>query len=99
MGTCYRFGLAGRSRFPGRDGQPRDADYTRRRGIDAKGCELPAGADESWSDPLTWANRIEEVDYRSNSRQFRDDVLGIPRVMVEAGQAETVPPHPNDATE
>ena len=87
-GTCYRFGLAAQSRFPGKDGAPREFDYTRRHGIDARGCKLPAGADESWSDPLTWAHCIEEVDYRSNSRQFRDDVLGIPREMIEAGQAE-----------
>ena len=88
-GTCYRLALAATSRFPGKDGLPREFDYTRRHGVDARGCELPAGADESWRAPLTWAHRIEAVDYRSNSRQFRDDVLGIPREMVEAGQAET----------
>ena len=85
--TCYRFGLAGASAFPAKDGGFA-VDYTNRRGIGATGCALPAGADPSWRSPLTWAARIETVDYRKNSRQCRDDVLGLPREMVQAGLAE-----------
>ena len=85
--TCYRFGLAGESAFPAKDGGFA-ADYTNRRGIGATGCALPALADPSWKDPLIWAARIEAVDYRKNSRQCRDDVLGLPREMVQAGLAE-----------
>ena len=43
----------------------------------ATGWAAPPGTDESWGDPITWAHRIEAVDKRKNSRQCRDDVLGI----------------------
>ena len=86
--VCYRFGLAGTSTFVGKDGVPRSFDYTRRTGIIATGWAAPPGTDESWSEPLTWAHRIEAVDKRKNSRQCRDDVVGIPIELVEAGLAE-----------
>ena len=54
-------------------------DYTRRTGILATGHAAPPGTDPSWRDPLTWAHRIEAVDKRKNSRQCRDDIVGIPR--------------------
>ena len=86
--AAYRFGLAGESRFAARDGT-HAVDYSNRGGIDRSDCALPDGADESWRDPLTWAHRIEAVDYRKNSRQFRDDVVAIPLEMVRSGQAVT----------
>ena len=87
--VAYRFALAVTSRFPGEDGQRREFDFTRRRGIGPKGCTLPEEASDAWLDPVEWALRIEAVDYRTNSRQCRDDVIGIPREMVAAGEAET----------
>ena len=86
---AYRFGEAGESRFPDKDGAF-DVDYTNRHGIGPRGCELPKGADESWGDGRTWAQRIEEKDYRRNSRQFRDDVIAFPRAVVDAGRAKEV---------
>ena len=86
--VAYRFALAVTSRFPGEDGQPRAFDFTRRRGIGPKGCALPAEASDAWFDPVEWALRIEAVDYRRNSRQCRDDIIGIPHEMVAAGEAE-----------
>ena len=86
--VCYRFGLAGTSTFVGEDGAPRFFDYSRRTGIIATGWAAPPSTDASWSDPLTWAHRIEAVDRRKNSRQCRDDVIGIPIELVEAGLAE-----------
>ena len=59
------------------------SDYTRRRGIAATGWAAPPGTDPSWGDPVTWAHRIEAVDKRKNSRQCRDDVVGIPVELVE----------------
>ena len=85
---CYRFGLAGTSTFVGEDGAPRFFDYSRRTGIIATGWAAPPSTDESWSDPLTWAHRIEAVDKRKNSRQCRDDIVGIPIELVEASLAE-----------
>ena len=85
---CYRMGLAAESTIPGADGEPRQFDYTRRTGIAATGWAAPAGTDRSWRDPVTWAHRIEAVDKRKNSRQCRDDVVGIPVELVEAGTAE-----------
>ena len=76
--VCYRLALAAQSRFPGRDGNPRTFDYSRRRGIDARRSALPKGASDAWRDPLVWARRIEQVDKRKNSRQCRDDVVAIP---------------------
>ena len=86
--VCYRFGLAAASTIPGKDGSNRVFDYTRRSGIIATGWAAPAGTDTSWSDPITWAHRIEAVDKRKNSRQCRDDVVGIPIELVEVGLAE-----------
>ena len=86
--ACYRLALAAESRFTGTDGAPRSFDFTKRHGIGPAGCKLPKGASDAWRDPLEWARRIEAVDYRSNSRQFRDDVIGIPRELIAAGKAE-----------
>ena len=86
---AYRFGEAGESRFPDKDGN-HEVDYTNRYGIGPRGCVLPEDADESWRDGRTWAQRIEGKDYRSNSRQFRDDVIALPRAVVDAGRAEEV---------
>ena len=88
--VCYRMGLAAESMIAGADGGPRCFDYTRRRGIAATGWAAPPGTDPSWGDPVTWAHRIEAVDKRKNSRQCRDDVVGIPVELVEAGAAEEV---------
>ncbi len=88
--VCYREGLAAASTIPGADGQARLFDYTRRTGIAATGWAAPPGTDASWGDPVTWAHRIEAVDKRKNSRQCRDDVVGIPVELVEAGVAEEV---------
>ena len=88
--VCYRMGLAAASTIPGADGLERRFDYTRRTGIVATGWAAPPGTDESWGDPITWAHRIEAVDKRKNSRQCRDDVVGIPVELVEAGVAEEV---------
>ena len=85
---CYRMGLAAESTIAGADGEPRQFDYTRRTGIAATGWAAPAGTDRSWRNPVTWAHRIEAVDKRKNSRQCRDDVVGIPVELVEAGAAE-----------
>ena len=63
-------------------------DYSRRRGIATSGCALPESADPSWRDPLEWARRIEVTEKRSDSRQCRDDVVGLPVALVEAGQAD-----------
>ena len=88
--VCYRMGLAAESTIPGADGEPRHFDYTRRTGIAATGSAAPPGTDPSWRDPLTWAHRIEAVDKRKNSRQCRDDIVGIPVELVDAGVAEEV---------
>ena len=88
--VCYRKGLAAKSTIPGADGGPRCFDYTRRTGIAATGWAAPPGTDPSWGDPVTWAHRVEAVDKRRNSRQCRDDVVGIPVELVEAGVAEEV---------
>ena len=83
--VCYRFALAAQSSFVGEDGLPRTFDYTHRTAIMQTGYALPAGASDAWRDPLEWAHRVEAADKRKNSRQFRDDVLGIPIELVEAG--------------
>lgn len=88
--VCYREGLAASSTISGADGQARLFDYTRRTGIEATGWAAPPGTDASWGDPITWAHRIEAVDKRKNSRQCRDDVVGVPLELVEAGVAEEV---------
>ncbi len=86
--VCYRMGLAAASTIPGADGLERRFDYTRRTGILATGWAAPPETDASWGDPLTWARRIEAADQRKNSRQCRDDIVGIPVELVEAGAAE-----------
>ena len=83
--VCYRFGLAAQSSFLGEDGVPRAFDYTHRTAIMQAGYALPAGASDAWRDPLEWARRVEAADRRMNSRQCRDDVIGIPIALVEAG--------------
>ena len=83
--VCYRLGLAAQSSFPGEDGVPRTFDYTHRTGIARTGYALPAGASDAWRDPLEWAHRVEAVDKRKNSRQCRDDVIGLPTALVDAG--------------
>ena len=83
--VCYRFGLAAQSSFLGEDGVPRTFDYTHRTAIAQTGYALPHGASDAWRDPLEWAHRVEAADRRKNSRQCRDDVLGIPIALVEAG--------------
>ena len=83
--VCYRFGLAAQSAFLGEDGVPRTFDYTHRTAIAQTGCALPHGASDAWRDPLEWAHRVEAADKRKNSRQCRDDVIGIPIALVEAG--------------
>ena len=83
--VCYRLGPAAQSSFPGEDGVPRTFDYTHRTGIMQSGYALPAGASDAWRDPLEWAHRVEAADTRKNSRQCRDDVIGIPSALVEAG--------------
>ena len=88
--ACYRMGLAAASTIPGADGLERRFDYTRRTGILATGHAAPPGTDPSWGDPITWAHRIEAVDKRKNSRQCRDDVVGIPVELVEAGLGKVV---------
>ena len=83
--VCYRFGLAAQSSFLGEDGVPRTFDYTHRTAIMQAGYALPAGASGAWRDPLEWARRVEAADKRKNSRQCRDDVIGLPSELVEAG--------------
>ena len=83
--VCYRFGLAAQSAFLGEDGVPRTFNYTHRTAIAQTGCALPHGASDAWRDPLEWAHRVEAADKRKNSRQCRDDVIGIPIALVEAG--------------
>ena len=86
-GVCYRFGLAATSLYPDHKGNL-DSDYTARHGIGPQGCALPPDADASWTDVLTWADRIEQKDKRKNSRHFKDDVIGIPIELIASGRAE-----------
>ena len=88
-GVAYRLGLAAESAFADRKGRTA-CDYSRRRGIGEAGCALPADASMKWTDPLYWSGEIERVDRRKNSRQFRDDVVAIPREAVLAGQSEGI---------
>ena len=68
---------------------PRHYDYRARVGIAASGAALPEGAAPEWSDPLGWARRVEAADgKRLDSRQCRDDVVGIPLELVESGFAD-----------
>jgi len=85
--VAYRFGIRTVSRFLDAEGNPRVFDYSHRR-TGPQGSALPAGAHDTWSDPVIWAGHVEAADSRKNSRQCRDDVIGIPREMVATGQAE-----------
>ena len=68
---------------------PRHYDYRGRVGIAASDAELPEGAAPHWRDPLEWARRVEAADgKRLDSRQCRDDVVGIPLEIVERGFAD-----------
>ena len=83
----YRFALEAESLLPDKHGEPKRFDYRRRRGILQSGCALPPRAHSTWSKPVYWAHEIEKRETRSNSRLMRDDVLGIPVELVEAGVA------------
>ena len=68
---------------------PRHYDYRGRGGIVGSGAALPEGAAPEWNDPLEWARRVEAADgKRLDSRQCRDDVVGIPLELVESGFAD-----------
>ena len=68
---------------------PRHYDYCGRGGIVGSGAALPKGAAPEWNDPLEWARRVEAADgKRLDSRQCRDDVVGIPLALVESGFAD-----------
>ena len=68
---------------------PRHYDYRNRNDIAAKGCAVPEGAAAEWLDEHEWAQRIEAVDgKRTDSRQLRDDIVGIPLALVDQGKAE-----------
>ena len=88
--VTYVCGLAATSRLPGLDGRAKRSDYTWRNDIVATGYAAPPGTDGTWVDPITWAQRIEVVDKRRNSRQCREDVVAIPLELVDAGLAEAV---------
>ena len=88
--VSYCCGLAATSSLPGLDGRAKASDYTGRTDILATGYAAPLGTDGSWGDPITWAQRIEAVDKRKNSRQCREDVVAIPIELVDAGLADAV---------
>ena len=68
---------------------PRHYDYRNRRDVAVKGYAAPNGADDEWRDRHEWARRIEAADgKRTDSRQLRDDIVGIPLALVEQGKAE-----------
>ncbi len=68
---------------------PRHYDYRNRKDIVFKGYAGPNGADDAWRDRHEWTRRIEAADgKRTDSRQLRDDILGIPIALVEQGTAE-----------
>ena len=68
---------------------PRAYDYRGRVGITASGAALPEGAAAQWGDPLEWARRVEAADgKRLDSRQCRDDVVGIPLELLDSGFAD-----------
>ena len=68
---------------------PRHYDFRGRVGIEVSGCALPEGASEAWRAPLEWARRVEAADgHRVDSRQCRDDVMGIPLELVRSGFAD-----------
>ena len=68
---------------------PRRFDYRNRRDVAVKGYAAPNGAADEWRDRHEWARRIEAADgKRTDSRQLRDDIVGIPLALVEQGTAE-----------
>lgn len=68
---------------------PRHYDYRNRTDIAAKGYAAPEGAAAEWRDGHEWARRIEAADgKRTDSRQLRDDIVGLPLALVEQGTAE-----------
>lgn len=68
---------------------PRCYDYRNRNDIAAKGYAAPPGAAAEWRDGHEWARRIEAADgKRTDSRQLRDDIVGLPLALVEQGNAE-----------
>ena len=85
--AAYRFGEKMESLFAGDDGQPREYDYTKRRGLGPRGCALSEGAGESWRDLRTWCHRIEKIDTRKDARQCRDSVVAIPYELRDQAEA------------
>ena len=68
---------------------PRHYDYRNRKDIIFKGSAAPTGAAAEWRDGHEWTRRIEAADgKRTDSRQLRDDIVGIPLALVEQGTAE-----------
>ena len=68
---------------------PRHYDYRGRVGLVGSGAALPEGAAPQWCDPLEWARRVEAADgKRLDSRQCRDDIVGIPLELVQSGFAD-----------
>ena len=68
---------------------PRHYDYRNRKDVAVKGYAAPNGAAAEWRDRHEWARRIEAADgKRTDSRQLRDDIVGIPLPLVEQGTAE-----------
>ena len=67
---------------------PRRYDYRNRNDIVAKGYATPEGAAAEWRDGHEWARRIEAAEgKRTDSRQLRDDIVGLPLALVEQGKA------------
>ena len=68
---------------------PRHYDFRARVGIVASDSAVPEGGAEALRDPLEWARRVEAADgHRLDSRQCRDDVMGIPLELVSSGFAD-----------
>ena len=68
---------------------PRRYDYRNRKDVAATGYAAPDGSADGWRDRHEWARRIEAADgKRTDSRQLRDDIVGIPLELVEQGKAE-----------
>ena len=67
---------------------PRRYDYRNRKDVTATGYAAPHGSADEWRDRHEWARRIEAADgKRTDSRQLRDDIVGIPLALVEQGKA------------
>ena len=68
---------------------PRHYDYRNRKDVAATGYAAPDGSADEWRDRHEWARRIEAADGgRTDSRQLRDDIVGIPLALVDQGTAE-----------